>query len=183
MKYAYPLKEATPLPGFKVKAVFSDGTEGVADLSWVLEHEGYKTIHDPEAFASQMKLLEDGTIEWAEDIDASWEDIYYQITGKHPSHARPPDTRKRIALTRAEFTKPPDVYVEFTDGTAGELMLSEFGTDEDYRSRTGQPSNIMAIDITPWDDIVWNGTVYDASAMYHSLTGVDIEIAEKELNR
>lgn len=181
MSYAYPLIKVTPLPDFKVKAVFSDGTEGIADLSWVLEIEHYKKIHDSKVFASDMKLLDDGTIEWAEDIDAGWEDIYFQITGKHPSNARPPDTRKRIELVEIRFTSPPDVYVEFSDGNSGELSLPEFATEK--RRDSNSPSNIMTLEKMPWDNVVWNGIEHDTCAMYHKLTGVDIDTAEEALNR
>ncbi len=180
MQYAYPLKSITPLPGYKVWAVFSDGTQGEADLSHLLDIPALSKLKDPDFFRT-AKLADDGSLWWEEGLDAGWEDIYMQITGQHWLKALPPrKDPKFIELVKAEITKPPDAYLIFDDGTCGEVRLPNFATKR--RVSTEYCENSEAIQITSWGDIIWNGIEFDVDKIYFKLAGVDIDTASETRN-
>lgn len=177
MTASYPLHliSITSLPGYKVWAVFSDKTEGAADLSWVLEHPELKKLKDPDFFAT-VHLGPGGCLVWEGDLEIGWEGIYTEITGKDWDEVfAPREQSEFIELVRASITKPPDAFVEFSDGTSGEIRLPKFELDTTAKSIIHKPPDEIAIN--SWGNIIWNGSEFDGDAMYFALTGVDINAA------
>ena len=180
-----PIKSITPLPGYKVRVVFSDGVEGVADMSWVLNSGLHKKLRDPELFKT-IQLTDFGSrIVWARDqemMDAGYEDIYFQITGRLPHEPDLGSEWENIKLVSAEFTEAPNVHLEFSDGTTGELSLTPFEGLKPVPAEYCRPSDILVTDPDMWL-LIWDGTSYDLEEMYRELSGEAVDTAEKRLNR
>lgn len=180
-KYAFPIKEITPLPDFKLRVVFSNGIQGTVDFSWVLEAPAFESVRDPAEFAKVRVSADDGCIMFGEDLDVAWEPIYSKLSGKHWPTARPPDTWKLIKLVYAEWVSAPkQALVEFNNGVSGEIKLDEFVSEhEPFKEDIKGPDEFV---VTPWGNIVVNGVEYDSARMFHVLTGEDIDTAEKKWN-
>lgn len=179
--YAYPLKSITPLPDYKVWAEFSDGTAGVADLSWVLERPNLSKLRDPDFFAT-VKLGPGGCLTWDDEIDVGWEGIFTQLTGKDWPEAFPPSEQTEfIEMVRASITRPPDAFVEFSDGTSGEIRLPRFVLDKTVSPESHKRPCEIAINT--WGNIIWKGREFDGDAMYLELSGKDIDTASEAWSR
>lgn len=190
-QHAHPLKEITPLAGYKAHVVFNDGLEGVDDYSFVLDYPGYGHLRDPENFA-KIHVTPDGLISWGQDLEISWEGTYQRLSGKHWRAAFPPNTYEPITIVDARTVSPLVVYVKFNDGVEGEVDLNGISGGTTIRKKgfkrgkgsrkgkgpTGQPNPT----ITEWDQMVLDGTEYDTAEMYELLSGKDIDVAEKEFN-
>lgn len=180
-EYAFPIKEVTPLPDYRLKVVFSNGIQGTVDFSWVLEAPAFEDVRDPDEFAKVRVSSDDGCIMFGEDLDVAWEPIYSQLSGKHWSTARPPDTWKLIKLVYAEWVSAPThALVEFNNGISGEIRLDEFISEhEPFEEDIKEPNEFV---VTAWGNIVVNGVEHDSARMFHALTGEDIDTAEKKWN-
>jgi len=162
--------------GCKIKIVFSDGVEGVADLSRMFKFPVMRKLEDPEFFKS-VRLVNGRYLEWNDNIDMCWHTLYELITGTEWPYD--PEPSKDIILVKAEFLKPPDAFIEFSDGTSGQVRLTRFQSkcvDDRYHS---PPDKIT---ITPWGSLFWSGRSYDIEGIYFELAGITIDEAFQKLN-
>jgi hypothetical protein len=67
-----------PLPGYRVRLSFSDGVEGVIDLSGDVGHGVFAGLAD-EAFFRIGHLGKHGQIAWSEDIEICPDSAYEEI--------------------------------------------------------------------------------------------------------
>lgn len=76
------ITEIRPLPHYKIWIRFSDGVEGIADLS----HLAGKGVFSAWKQAGQFEKVyihpESGTVAWDDDIDLCPDTLYMEITGK-----------------------------------------------------------------------------------------------------
>jgi hypothetical protein len=77
-----------PLDGFRLRLQFSDGFEGIADLSDLAGHGVFAAWNTPGIFAS-VKVTEYGAVAWGDEIDLCPDTLYLRITGKTPEDLFP----------------------------------------------------------------------------------------------
>ena len=79
---------AKPLDGFHLWLRFSDGIEGVADLSDLAGHGVFSAWSTPGVF-SEVKVTEFGAVAWGKEIDLCPDTLYLRVTGKTPEDLFP----------------------------------------------------------------------------------------------
>jgi len=77
-----------PLDGFRLWLQFSDGIEGIADLSDLAGRGVFSVWNTPGQFAN-AKVTEYGAIAWDGEIDLCPDTLYLRITGKTPEDLFP----------------------------------------------------------------------------------------------
>ena len=77
-----------PLADYRVHLTYSDGAEGIIDLSANVGRGVFATLAD-EAFFRTVHIGRYGQIAWSEDIEICPDSAYEEITGKpaEVSHA------------------------------------------------------------------------------------------------
>lgn len=71
----------TPLEGYRLKLHFSDGAEGIADLSDIRRNGVFEAWNDPDFFRTVSIDLESHTVIWPTDIDLDPYVLYSRVTG------------------------------------------------------------------------------------------------------
>jgi hypothetical protein len=77
-----------PLDGFRLWLRFSDGIEGIADLSDLAGHGVFSAWNTPGMFAS-VTVTDHGAVAWGNEIDLCPDTLYLRITGKTPEDLFP----------------------------------------------------------------------------------------------
>lgn len=80
--------EIKPLAVFRLWLKFSDGVEGVADLSDFAGRGVFALWDDYPAFEN-VRIGSSGQIAWNDDVEMSAESLYLRITGKQPEDIFP----------------------------------------------------------------------------------------------
>ena len=80
--------EVRPLDRYRLWVKYSDGTEGVADLSDLAGKGVFALWNDYEEF-KKVHIGASGEIAWSEQIDMCADAIYLKITGKKPEDLFP----------------------------------------------------------------------------------------------
>jgi hypothetical protein len=75
--------EARPLPQYRLALSFSNGEEGIVDLSDKVGSGVFAAWENPASFA-QVKITAEGAVEWPGEIDLCSDALYLQMTGKQP---------------------------------------------------------------------------------------------------
>lgn len=76
------------LPNYRLRVTFSDGTEGVVDLSDLVGQGVFKAWEDEKFFAG-VHIGPNRQIQWSEEIDLCPDAIYLRLTGKTPEELFP----------------------------------------------------------------------------------------------
>ena len=77
------LIEAKPQSGFRMWLKYSDGTEGVADLS-DLAGQGVFTIWDQPGSFENFRIGSGGELGWSDQVDICPDALYFELTGQNP---------------------------------------------------------------------------------------------------
>jgi Protein of unknown function (DUF2442) len=77
-----------PLDNRRVWLRFSDGTEGIADLS-EFSGKGVFKAWDREGAFEKVRVGPGGEIQWADQIDLCPDALYLKVTGKTPEELFP----------------------------------------------------------------------------------------------
>ena len=80
--------EARALDNFRLWLRFSDGYEGVADLS-DLAGKGVFTAWSTPGNFDKVKATDFGAVAWGDEIDLCPDDLYLRATGKRPEDLFP----------------------------------------------------------------------------------------------
>ena len=80
--------EVRPLDRYRLWVKYSDGTEGVADLSDLVGKGVFALWNDYEEF-KKVHIGASGEIAWSEEIDVCPDAIYLKLTGKKPEDLFP----------------------------------------------------------------------------------------------
>lgn len=75
--------EVRSLERYRLRVKYSDGTEGVADLSGLVGKGVFALWNDYEEF-KKVHIGASGEIAWSEEIDVCPDAIYLKATGKKP---------------------------------------------------------------------------------------------------
>lgn len=79
----------SPLLGDKISVVFSDGLEGVIDMSSSVGRGVFAPLADPQVFAG-VHIGDHGQIAWSEEMEICPDAAYLEVTGQRvgePVHA------------------------------------------------------------------------------------------------
>ena len=71
-----------PLGSYVLQVRFSDGSEGIADLSEIPRSGVFESWNDLEFFNSVSINPESGTVSWPNEIDFDPYVLYSRVTGK-----------------------------------------------------------------------------------------------------
>lgn len=165
-----------PLPDYRLEAEFADGTKGIADMSYLLENPLLADLADPAVFG-KVSIGPGGCLWWGEGLDVSWEGVYMQISGKHwkeaLAHVAKPEFIEPVS---AHLRESELLWVEFSDGTSGEVRISSDLETGGQTGKTGELSTSCPA-IAPWGHIIFNEKEYDADQIYERIAGVSIDAA------
>lgn len=81
--------QVTPLSGERIAVVFSDGVEGVIDMSSSVGRGVFAPLADPEVFA-RVRIGDRGQIAWSEEMEICPDAAYLEVAGQsagEPVHA------------------------------------------------------------------------------------------------
>ncbi|MFI5201831.1 MAG: DUF2442 domain-containing protein [Candidatus Kapaibacterium sp.] len=70
-----------PLENYRLRLRFSDGTEGIADLSDIQRNGVFEAWNDPNFFRSVYIDPESHTVAWPTEIDLDPYVLYSKVTG------------------------------------------------------------------------------------------------------
>jgi len=82
------LIEIQPLPEFRIRLRFRDGTSGEVDLSRLAGRGVFSLWNERGAFERAV-LRESRAVVWSEDVALSADSLYLQLTGKRPDEIFP----------------------------------------------------------------------------------------------
>lgn len=81
--------QVKPLPRCKIWVKFSDGSEGVVDLSHLVG-KGVFALWDKTSEFEKVHIdSESGAISWGNDVDICPDSLYMQVTGRKPDEVFP----------------------------------------------------------------------------------------------
>lgn len=81
-------KEVKPLDNYRLWVKFSDGVEGIADLSEFAGKGVFALWNDYREF-QRVHIGPGGEIAWTDQIDMCPDAIYLRVTGKRPEELFP----------------------------------------------------------------------------------------------
>lgn len=81
--------EAVPLKNYTIQVKYSDGVEGVVDLSEFVGKGVFKIWNNYSEFEN-VSIGNSGELKWGDDIDICPDSIYLKLTGKKPEDLFPP---------------------------------------------------------------------------------------------
>ncbi len=82
------ITEAKALGNFRLWLRFSDGTEGIADLSDLAGKGVFSAWNAPDVFA-KVVVTDFGAVAWGDEIDLCPDALYLRVTGKKPQDLFP----------------------------------------------------------------------------------------------
>jgi hypothetical protein len=84
----FKVEDVKPLLGYKLRLRYSDGTEGVVDLSHLAGKGVFAAWQRAGAFEA-VSIGASGEIRWGDAIDLCPDALYMQLTGKSPEDVFP----------------------------------------------------------------------------------------------
>ncbi|MBU2445302.1 MAG: DUF2442 domain-containing protein [Bacteroidetes bacterium] len=82
------LIEVKPLDDYKIWVKYSDGIEGIVDLSNFVGKGVFKIWNNYSEF-QKVSIGESGELKWNDNIDLCPDSIYLKVTGKNPEDLFP----------------------------------------------------------------------------------------------
>ena len=80
----YELEKIKPLPEYKIWLKYKDGTEGIIDLSHLVDKGVFKAWRKDIKFENAKIDNESGAISWSDEIDICPDSLYFQLKGIKP---------------------------------------------------------------------------------------------------
>jgi hypothetical protein len=84
----FKIQDVKALPEYKLRLRYSDGTEGVVDLSQ-LAGKGVFVVWDRAGAFEDVSIGSGGEIRWGDAVDLCPDALYMQLTGKPPEEVFP----------------------------------------------------------------------------------------------
>jgi len=82
------LIQVEPLPNYRLRLQYADGTAGEVDLSHLVGKGVFELWNAPEAF-QQVSIGSSGEVRWSDEVDLCADALYLQLTGKRPDEVFP----------------------------------------------------------------------------------------------
>jgi Protein of unknown function (DUF2442) len=95
----FKVKEAKPLPGYRLWLKFTDDVTGEVDLSDMVGSGVFAIWNRPGAFES-VQVNERGHVNWGPDIDLCSDALYLEVTGLSPADIFPGLTESSASHAR-----------------------------------------------------------------------------------
>ena len=156
--------DVRPLRRYRLWVKFTNGEEGVVDLSGIPRTGAFAAWNSKKVF--REVYVDYGTAVWDNGkIDISPAALYAEATGTEPEDILPLTVDAPIAV---EDRGEECLFLEYKDGTKGMLRVSE-------SLKTGRvfPASERGADgtteLAPWGDILWHGEVELSAAEAKSL--------------
>lgn len=89
------------LPAFKLQLAFSDGSEGIADLSKDLDGPLFPLMEDPALF--KQAHVHRGAVVWSDDLDVATEFLYARAHRLAPPRTTEEVSDNELAVTLKEL--------------------------------------------------------------------------------
>ena len=143
---------------WSVAVRFTDGTEGIADLSWLKNRKGFEKLRSRRYFKTVH--VQGGTVMWGDWEASVCADLLYSyITGIPLDDLYPPMEENESPSIVAD--KPGGkIYAEYTDGTKGYFFPSEdMKTGRIFPAEEHGAVSDGATKIAPWGEILWQDLV------------------------
>lgn len=80
--------QVKPLDGYRLWIQFSDGIEGVVDVSHLVGQGVFALWNDYREF-EKVRIGSGGELVWSEQVDLCPDSVYLKITGKQPEDIFP----------------------------------------------------------------------------------------------
>ena len=77
-----------PLPGYHLRLIFDNGTEGDADLSGLVGRGVFAALAEGDVFR-QVQIGPSGELLWPNGLDLCADALYMRITGQSPADVFP----------------------------------------------------------------------------------------------
>jgi hypothetical protein len=84
----FKVEDVKALPGYRLRLRYSDGAEGVVDLSH-LAGKGVFAAWDWAGAFEDVSIGSGGEIQWSSAVDLCPDALYMQLTGKSPEEVFP----------------------------------------------------------------------------------------------
>ncbi len=84
----FKIVDVSPLPEFKLRLRYSDGVEGVVDLSHLAGKGVFAVWQQPGMF-EEVSIGSSGELRWGEHVDLCADALYMTLTGKSPEEVFP----------------------------------------------------------------------------------------------
>jgi hypothetical protein len=82
------LLQVDPLPDYKLRLRYTDGTAGEVDLSRLVGRGVFQLWADPAAFR-RVSIGSGGELRWSDEVDLCADALYMELTGKRPEEVFP----------------------------------------------------------------------------------------------
>ena len=79
----HKITNVTVLQEYKVKLEYSDGTQGIIDLSYLVGKGVFSLWNDYETFRN-VKIGSSGELTWSDQVDLCPDSLYLKITHQKP---------------------------------------------------------------------------------------------------
>ena len=84
----YKISRVKALSDYRLELAFSDGTQGIVDLSDLTGSGVFSLWNDYDQFL-KVKIGETGELIWSEQVDLCPDALYLRLTGKKPEEIFP----------------------------------------------------------------------------------------------
>jgi hypothetical protein len=82
------ITRVTPLPGYQLRVVFENGTEGVADVSALVGRGVFAALAEGDAF-QRVQVGPRGELVWPSGLDLCADALFLRVTGQSPADVFP----------------------------------------------------------------------------------------------
>lgn len=146
--------DVAPAGRWSIWVRFSDGVEGIADLSHLRDRAGFEKWSSRRYFRSVH--VQGGTAMWGDwDVSVCADVLYSQVTGIALSTLCP-TLQTPDGPVKVEDESEDSLYVEYKDGTKGHLKVTD-------NLKTGREFPVDDSDgltkVAPWGDIIWKDSI------------------------
>ena len=84
----HKIVEVTVLQDYRLRLKFSDGNQGIVDLSYLVGKGVFLSWNDYEAF-KKVTIGSSGELQWGEEVDLCPDALYLKITNRQPEDIFP----------------------------------------------------------------------------------------------
>lgn len=154
-----PVVDAVSVAGrWSIAVRFTDGTEGIVDLSHLKGREGFEKWRSRRYFRGVR--VQGGTVMWGDwEVSVCADMLYCEITGVLLKDLYPPEEAVEAPSLVAD--KPEgELYVEYPDGTKGLFRPTEdMKTGREFPAEDFGKVSDGVSKVAPWGDIIWRDVI------------------------
>lgn len=154
-----PVVDAVSVAGrWSIAVRFTDGTEGIVDLSHLRGLKGFEKWRSRRYFRGVR--VQGGTVMWGDwEVSVCADLLYCEITGVPLKDLYPPE--EAVDAPSLVADKPEgELYVEYPDGTKGNFLPTEdMKTGREFPAEDFGKVSDGVTKVAPWGDIIWHDVI------------------------